>query len=43
MPEMNGFEFCEKVLGLDINIRIWFISSADVNIALREVYPKSRS
>ena len=44
MPEMNGFEFCEKVLELDINIRICFISSADVNVdALREVYPKSRS
>ena len=44
IPHMNGFEFCEKVLELDINIRICFISSADVNVeALREVYPKSRS
>ena len=44
MPEMNGFEFCEKVLESDINIRVCFISSADVNVeALREVYPKSRS
>ena len=45
---MNGFEFCEKVLGLDINNKhqdmLCFISSADVNIeALREAYPKSRS
>jgi two-component SAPR family response regulator len=38
---MNGFELCEKILELDSNIRVCFISSADVNIeALREVYPK---
>ena len=41
MPHMNGFELCEKILELDSNIRVCFISSADVNIeALREVYPK---
>jgi CheY-like chemotaxis protein len=22
MPDMNGFEFCEKILELDINIRV---------------------
>ena len=41
MPHMNGFELSQKILELDVNIRICFISSADVNIeALREVYPK---
>ena len=44
MPHMNGFELCEKILDLDINIRVCFISAAQVNIeALREVYPKARS
>ena len=41
MPGMNGFQFCEKILELDINIRVCFISAAELNIgALREVYPK---
>ena len=44
MPHMNGFELCEKILELDVNIRVCFMSAAEVNIeALREVYPKSRS
>jgi two-component SAPR family response regulator len=44
MPHMNGFELAEKILELDINIRVCFISAAEVNIqALREVYPKARS
>ena len=44
MPYMNGFEICKKILELDVNIRVCFISSADVDIeALREVYPKARS
>ena len=43
MPHMNGFELCEKILDLDVNIRACFISAAQVNIeALREVYPKAR-
>jgi two-component SAPR family response regulator len=41
MPGMNGFQFCEKILELDVNIRVCFISAAESNIeALREVYPK---
>jgi DNA-binding response OmpR family regulator len=41
MPGMNGFQFCEKILELDVNVRICFISAAELNIeALREVYPK---
>jgi DNA-binding response OmpR family regulator len=44
MPHMNGFELCEKIVELDVNIRVCFISAAEVNIeALREVYPKARS
>jgi response regulator of citrate/malate metabolism len=41
MPDMNGFQLCEKILQLDVNIRVCFISAAEVNIeALGEVYPK---
>ena len=41
MPHMNGFELSQKILGLDVNIRVCFISAGEVNIeALREVYPK---
>jgi CheY-like chemotaxis protein len=41
MQGMNGFELCEKVLELDANVRVCFISSAEINIeALREVYAK---
>jgi two-component SAPR family response regulator len=44
MPHMNGFELAEKILEFDVNIRVCFISAAEVNIqALREVYPKARS
>ena len=41
MPEMSGFELCEKILELDPNLRVCFISAAELNMqALREVYPK---
>jgi CheY-like chemotaxis protein len=41
MPNMNGFELCQKILELDANIRVCFISAVGVNIeALREIYPK---
>ena len=39
MPNMNGFQLCEKIIGLDVNIRVCFMSALAVNIqALREVY-----
>jgi CheY-like chemotaxis protein len=39
MPNMNGFQLCEKILESDVNIRICFMSALEVNIrALREVY-----
>ena len=41
MPNMNGFQLCEKLLELDVNIRVCFMSALEVNIqALRELYPK---
>jgi CheY-like chemotaxis protein len=40
MPDMNGFQLCEAILEVDANIRVCFISAAELNIeALRE-YPK---
>ena len=40
MPNMNGYELCEKILELDVNIRVCFMSALEVNVrALREVYP----
>jgi CheY-like chemotaxis protein len=40
MPHMNGFQLCEKILVIDINVRICFMSSAEINRkALREIYP----
>jgi CheY-like chemotaxis protein len=40
MPGINGFELCQKIIELDVNVRICFISSAEINIeALKEVYP----
>ena len=40
MPNMNGFELCEKILELDVNIRVCFMSALEVNIsALRDIYP----
>jgi CheY-like chemotaxis protein len=38
MPLMNGFELCEKLLKLDINIRVCFMSAGEINQeALREI------
>jgi len=40
MPRMNGFELCEKMLAIDINVKVCFISSGEINLdALREIYP----
>ena len=40
MPNMNGFQLCQKVSKLDLNIRVCFMSALAVNIhALLEVYP----
>ena len=40
MPHMNGFELCEKIFAIDINVRICFMSSGEINRkALREICP----
>jgi len=40
MPHINGFELCEKILAIDINVRVCFMSSVEINReALREIYP----
>jgi CheY-like chemotaxis protein len=40
MPRMNGFELCEKIFAIDINVRVCFMSSAEINReALGEIYP----
>jgi two-component SAPR family response regulator len=41
LPDMNGFQFSQKILELDVNVRVCFISAGEVNIeALREIHPK---
>jgi DNA-binding response OmpR family regulator len=40
MPHMNGFELCEKILEIDIDVKVCFMSSGKINReALREIYP----
>lgn len=40
MPGINGFELSQKMVEIDVNVRICFMSAVEVNIeALREVYP----
>ncbi len=42
MPHMNGFELCEKILAIDINVKVCFMSSVEINReAIREIYPIS--
>ncbi len=41
MPLMNGFELCKQILEIDLNVRICFMSTGEINLeALRDVYPK---
>jgi CheY-like chemotaxis protein len=43
MPNMNGFELSEKILAIDINVKVCFMSSVELNReALREIYPTLR-
>jgi DNA-binding response OmpR family regulator len=40
MPHMNGFQLCEKILAIDISVKVCFMSSGEINRkALREIYP----
>jgi CheY-like chemotaxis protein len=41
MPVMNGFQLCEKLVKLDANIRVCFLSGGEMNQeAIREIYPR---
>src|SRR5215813_1547048 len=31
MPHMNGFELSEKILATDLNVKVCFMSSAEIN------------
>jgi len=40
MPHINGFELCEKIFAIDINVRVCLMSYGEINWeALREMYP----
>jgi hypothetical protein len=37
---MNGFELSEKILKLDLNVKVYFMSAGEVNHgAIREIHP----
>jgi DNA-binding response OmpR family regulator len=40
MPSMNDFELCQKLLEKDVNLKVCFMTSSEINIdAVREVHP----
>ena len=40
LPYMNGFELSEKILKLDVNVKVCFMSAGEVNHgAIREIHP----
>ncbi len=40
MPLMNGFELCQELLQKDINLKVCFMTSGEINMdAVREVHP----
>jgi two-component SAPR family response regulator len=40
MPKMNGIDLSIKILELDTNVKICFVTGGDANIeVLRELYP----
>ena len=40
MPYMDGFELCKKILELDVNVRVCFMTAGEVNHeAIREINP----
>ena len=42
MPHMNGLELYQKIVEIDADIGVCFMSAAEVNIhGLREVYPNA--
>ena len=42
-PHMNGFELSERILAIDINVKVCYMSSAEINReVLTEIYPAIR-
>jgi CheY-like chemotaxis protein len=40
IPKMNGFEFSRQILEIDVNVRVCYITAAEINLqALREQFP----
>ncbi|HZD34170.1 MAG TPA: response regulator [Nitrososphaeraceae archaeon] len=40
MPLMDGFDLCKKLLQKDINVKVCFMTSGEINMeAVREVHP----
>lgn len=40
MPYLDGFQLSERILKIDINVKICFMSSGEINRdALREIHP----
>ena len=40
IPYMDGFQLSERILGIDINVKICFMSSGEINRdALKDIHP----
>ena len=40
LPNLNGFEFCQRILEIDINVKACFMTAGQINReAFREIYP----
>jgi DNA-binding response OmpR family regulator len=40
MPYIDGFQLSERILGIDLNVKICFMSAGEINReALREIHP----
>jgi FixJ family two-component response regulator len=40
MPLMDGFELCKKLVEKDLNVRVCFMTSGEINMdAVRDVHP----
>ena len=44
MPTVNGYELVEKIIKLDLNIKVCFMSSGEINYeAIREIHHPAKS
>jgi hypothetical protein len=44
MPTVNGYELVEKIIKLDLNIKVCFMSSGELNYeAIREIHHPVKS